>query len=509
MLGFELNWWEKNTWILEGINQLAEYNELPRCLDESKNLSVWMFIQITEEENIAELSKYFSESCYDSENQRYLTDISSYYIALFKEYLNENKNIADKKINKITKVSSIWLYSDWILENSGFDLITDIEDIDKIIFADVSEYEWERNEDLEEFIDDLVDWVDFWYPDYYNSDEFFSENDYSNNNYPKIDYLKDSYPEKISFSDNNSPNNYKINSNYVCLDNEENSWLNSENILSLLNNIEKDLNLGENNYPDTNQTWSKDWNPLNWSKTWKQAWEWVDFDQIESDYEKITDNSQWPCSNFFCIDIEMIMYDHKLFWSGEDITIEYLIKRSNEHLSKFASTSLIPAKMTTNQFELWLQNLDLPSIFHLWFQISKKPIPILNIEEESYEDNTEYSSKNLLEKYYKENWLNYQRRNSIVLLENIEQDKQNINNSIWLSVNKVIKNYNEYIEYKSVNNNSSILNKIIEKKATYWITQNFEEQYNELEKFTLWINDYIENLRSIIKWLEKIPIDSA
>jgi hypothetical protein len=66
-----------------------------------------MFIQITEEENIAELSKYFSESCYDIENKRYLTDVTSNYIALCKEYLNQNKNIAEEKTNKIKKISNI------------------------------------------------------------------------------------------------------------------------------------------------------------------------------------------------------------------------------------------------------------------------------------------------------------------------------------------------------------------------------------------------------------------
>lgn len=495
MLEFELKWWERKTWILKEVNQLAEYNEIPRCLDESNEISTSNFIKITKDENVSELTKYFSESCYNIKDKKYLTDITTSYMYLFKKYLDENKNIAEEKSKKINQVSSIWLYSDWILENSWFDLITDIEEIDKIIFSEVTQYKWGQNDDITDFLNSLVDSA-------YNQN-LTSNDDYSEDNY----YYVDDSTENDSEYNNNNTGNYNIsetktNSNYICLNNEENSWLNNQSIISLL----KSINGQQNNNNSTPQNWNSADSPKS------TGWYLDDIvtENPKSDYSKVTDNSQWPCETFFCINIEFIMYNHNLFWWGEEgMSIEYLIKRSNEHLSKFAWTSLIPAKMSTNQFELWLENLDLPSIFHLWIQISTKPIPILNIEKEWKEDETEYASKNLLERYYKENWLDYKRRNSLVLFQSIEQDKQNVNNSIWLSNERIISNNNKYWIYKYENNNSTALNKIIEKKVSYWITQNFETQFTELYKFTIWINYYIENLRSIITEMEKIPIDSA
>jgi len=59
--------------------------------------------------------------------------------------------------------------------------------------------------------------------------------------------------------------------------------------------------------------------------------------------------------------------------------------------------------MSTNQFEIGLKDLNMPDIFHMGFQISTKPIPILNIEDKSKKDETEYSAKNMLEAYYEAN----------------------------------------------------------------------------------------------------------
>ena len=47
--------------------------------------------------------------------------------------------------------------------------------------------------------------------------------------------------------------------------------------------------------------------------------------------------------------------------------------------------------------------MNLPDIFHLSFQVSTKPIPILNIEDSSKQDESELSAKNMLEEHYKIN----------------------------------------------------------------------------------------------------------
>ncbi|MDR0771825.1 MAG: hypothetical protein LBF15_01910 [Candidatus Peribacteria bacterium] len=47
------------------------------------------------------------------------------------------------------------------------------------------------------------------------------------------------------------------------------------------------------------------------------------------------------------------------------MSIEDIIARSNEHLKIFAGTSLVQSKMTTNNFQLGLKDLNLPDIFHI------------------------------------------------------------------------------------------------------------------------------------------------
>jgi hypothetical protein len=206
--------------------------------------------------------------------------------------------------------------------------------------------------------------------------------------------------------------------------------------------------------------------------------------------------------------IDFSTYEHSLFWWWEDITIEYLLNRSNKHLSKHAATSLVPAKMWTNEFELWLKDLNLPDVFHLSFQVSTKPIPILNIEKQWKEDETEFSSKNMLKSYYELNWLDYERRNDLNALAKLEANKQNINNAAWLTIEELLKKQKEndsIVEERQKKANT--LRKAIDERVSYWMISTFEEQFTELDKFTLWINDYINNLDWLIDQLRKIPIE--
>ncbi len=505
LLEFELNWWQQKKWILKEINVMAKYNEINECLDESKEIWIEKFKSIVEEENISELVNYFSDKCSSENKERgHLVERATIYMDLFKEYLRINKINSEDKTKKIYQVSSLWMYSDWILENSWFDLISDIDEIDRIIFSQVEEYEWEDSWDLEIlFEDELHDAAEAWVENLDNEinnqleDLFNWENDDNQNN----------NSNNNNSNNNNSNNNQNDNhnstdpsNNYICINNEQTSWLSNDNINNLLDNINNpnwDWNLLNDNQNSWNENWW-DWNNNN------DLWDNNYLEELESEYVKVIDNSEFPCEDFFCIVIEFITNDNSN--SSEEITIEYLIKRSNEHLAKFAWTSLIPAKHSTNQFQLWLEDLNLPDIFHIWIQIVKKPIPILNIEPEWKTDNSKYSWKNLLEEYYKLNWLNYKRRNSIVLLEWLEQNKQNINNSVWLTTERILHKDTEYKTLKTVKNNSETLTKIIWKKVALQSLKNFEEQFIELNKLISTINDYTVDLKSIIGEMEKIPI---
>jgi len=480
---------------------MAKYNEINECLDETMEISIEDFVNIIKEENISELVTYFSKKC-NNDNEKYLVEKATIYLDLFKEYLRINNIISQDKTKTVYQISSLWMYSDWILENSWFDLISDIEEIDKIIFSEVIEYKWEDYWNTEKiFEEELYNAVKKWTENLNeNIDNLLGNNEnkeYTDKYNIPLNIIPTPLTDSLDITDSTS--------NYVCADDEKKSWLNDESLDYLINKIENPVNSNWNLNIQSSYSWENTWwNQNNNSDLWNENIDENYLEELESEYVKVVDNSQWPCEDFFCIIVEFITNDNGN--SSEKVTIEYLLKRSNEHLAKFASTSLIQAQFSTNQFQLWLADLNLPDIFHLWIQIVRKPIPILNIEKVWKKDNSQYSWSSLLEEYYRLNWLNYQRRNSLVLLERLEQNKQNINNSVWLTTDRILHKNSEYNNIKNAKNTSEILTKLVWKKASLWSIKNFEEQFSELNKFMVTMNDYIENLKSIIIKINEIPI---
>ncbi len=525
---FELEWWQKKEWILTSINKYAILNQIPACLDESKNLSAEEFKTITKNQEVGKFITYLKKDCLldyakgsflekntnassalktkiknssklnSKWNKIYWTELIIKYMALLTQYEKEKKQLASIKSTQIYKISKIWLYSDWDIDNSGFDLIYDIQEIDKIIFASVEDYTWEPNQ----WIDDALNWFLKPVIDTVNK---LSSPDFWNNEDEEIVNNKQITPTPQIIKTENIDNVITTTNNYLCLSGSENSWLSTNTINSLVTDIQNNINtnntnpnLDQNTNSNNNTTDDWGWDITPWSSLNTPNWS----------YEKVRDNSEWPCESFFCINIDFTTYEHSLFWWWENITIEYLLNRSNKHLSKHAATSLIPAKMWTNEFELWLKDLNLPDIFHLSIQISTKPIPILNIEDKSKKDETEYSSENMMKEYYASYWLNYNRRNDLVLLNKIEQNKQNTGNSTWLTPEKLLeKQYENDKIAEERQRKIATLENAIYSKVSYWPIWTFEEQFTELDKFTFWINEYVNTLYSLIKKLKEIPIE--
>jgi len=489
---FEINGWIKWTSILEEINELAINDKYIECLDVSKNLSIEEFKEIIQKEDLGKLWTYLNSTCSkdDTNWMKILVD----YLLYFKEYEDKINTKTETKSKQIYQISNIWLYSDWKIENSWFDLISDIEEIDKIIFADVVDYEWWDNVDLGESIYWFIESIGEWTRELLN----WSTDSIDLNN----DSNKEENDDTINTSENSDESTIETNNTYLCSDDIQTSWLSKDNLSFILNNIDTNLNnwIIVNDSVNSN-IWN--WDTDNLEEEWSNNWN----TDIWWGYQSITDLSEWPCNEFFCIDIEYITYDHNLFWWWENITIEYLLNRSNEHLGKFASTSLIPASMSQNNFQLWLEWLNLPDIFHIWFQISTKPVPILDLAAEDKKDEWEFALKNMLESFYKSKWLDYKRRNDLTMLNNLEQDKQSVLNAKELTVRNAFLNQQEYYNDYLINKEekAKLFNKIIEKKVSYWVLETFEKQYTELDKFTLGINNYVQNIHSIILKLNAKP----
>lgn len=465
--------WE--TWTKDKINKLSKND----CL--KQNLSVEEINYVSTEWKIDLLYWKIDDKCKVSKdwitNKKLINLIKS-----IKSVDTEYKNQAKEKANQIFDMWSTWIYSDWIDWNSPFDLITDIKNIDAILFMwEPKEYEWNKFLNLEDSLNDLL-----WKSDKINSEWLeekliVSNTDNSNNEFKNL--------QEYNYS-----NSKELFSKYLCSIDNSDSWLNI-NSLYFLNSDEKVNNENKNNTTEIEK-----------ENVTKKEKEESAIDDPKSNYSKVNDNFQFPCESFFCIQIDFITYEHNLLWWFQETTIEYLIKRSNDHLKKFTNTSLVWSKMTTNNFELWLKDLNLPDIFHIWVQITKKPVPILKIEKNNKSDESIYKTENQLKFYYETYWLDYKRRNDLSLLKNVDTDKQIWLNSSLLSVPSYLEkntDFNNYIKDKL--SKKELMWKIISNETKIWIIDDFESQFKEIEVFNGSIKDYINNLDKIITNMLKKP----
>lgn len=322
---------------------------------------------------------------------------------------------------------------------------------------------------------------------------------------------------------------------FVCK--KDDSWLNTVSWKIISNTLanEKDTDEDEEEEEDnSNNSWNSNsqnsankntnssnswWKSSKSSKWWKSSWgkSWQTAPDPKQDYKKLNDNKVFPCNNFFCIDIEFKTIAWG-FWSGWDPSIEFLVKRSNKHLKKFVNSSLSQAKMSINNFELSLKDLQLPDMFHLWFQISYEPVPMLYLnkdlttgeDKETNQDDQELKLQSQLEKYYKANWMDYNMRNDLSSFNQIERKSQATFNSSAGSADEMRQKIEQLKEYqdKSLSELDS-LRTTVEEKVRYEMNWDIERQMKEVERFNRAMNDYITNLEAILNEMIKIPVDRS
>lgn len=466
-----------NEWTKDKINNIIKNN----CLND--NVSIEEIDSIVNEWKIDSIYWKISDSCKTS-NWELTTEFLLKLISAIEEIDREYKNQAKEKTNQIFNIGSTWIYSDWIEWNSPFDLIVDLKNIDTIIFMEDSEiYDWNKDIDLNAILSDLT----------YISDEINKSSTINTIINTWNNYSNEEFNVLNTYNQINSQNIY---SSYICSIDSSNSWLNYNSLYFINSKYNVNNNL-------LNNSWSYD--------NWDNSLDNFDVtDNPVSDYKKVNDNWVWPCDSIFCIDIEFLIYEHNLFsfWSNK-ISIEYLIKRSNEHLKKFTNTSLVWSKMTINNFELWLKDLNLADIFHIWIQVTKRPVPILQLEKENKVDESIYEKENQLKFYYESYWLDYERRNDLSLLRDIETDKQIALNSSLLNTQQYLKKIPEFQKYlDDKTDRKKLMWKIIENETKVWIIDDFEYHFKEIESFNWNIKDYIINLDKLISNMLKIPSDT-
>lgn len=463
----ELRWWDVGWSIVDDLNKRARLNNLEECF--SGDVTVEQMKKVYNDIDSAQIISELLKNCFDEETQSIPTEILNNYFWIIRESYYQNSLKAQTKVDSIYKIGRIGMYSDGIDENSPFDLILDLEDINSIIFEEHIPYDGVNSYDIGKVVDGTLWWIpideSFWLSKYntWNKNGSTNENDKDIKN----------FDEKICIDDNNQ------------------SGLN-ENIYKnlILKNTEKNTGI-QKDQPTP---------PLSWENEKESI-------PIGS-YKRINDNDVWPCDSFFCILIDFVTYNHNLLWWWTNLSIEWLFKRSNTHLKRFASTSLIQSKMTTNNFEIWLKDLNLPDLFHVWIQVSYKPVPMLNVDKKDLNAvDDEWRYENLFTTYYRNLGLDFKRRNDLKIFSQKEAELKSLLDSQELTPSIASEKFESFKtslqELKKQNH--YISSNIVDKKVIQEDINGYYQKYIELESFTRALMEYTFWAKWIIYEINKIP----
>jgi len=522
---YELGWQNNNiTW---NINSFLVWNEIWNCL---KNLDKNIVDNIANW-NTKVLYEHLTKACLNedwsitskkaSEIIEETSKIRDYYI-----------DIAEEKSKIIHNISRISMYADWNLENSPFDIIADLNNINKIIFKESIDYVPEESSFLGEYKNNLhatpfiniVDWKacgPWWSSAWWNSNKWDSnkDNNFFNNKNNKNSEIKSSDElsnfrkklNKISDIDSN---------NYTCPEDNEESWLNDNSLNALKNSLDNYNTSFKFDYLEWGHIKLSDSNKINNWWTYSGPIPCLAASTFKScmsksklpKYKHVNDNDLWKCNKYFCVVVEMVVTEHNLFW--DQSSVEFLLENSNKHLKKAANSSLVQSKMTINNFEISLRDLDLTEMFHMWIMVSYKTPPFLNLENFNLEvpklSNPEIGFEeveDMLRKKYKNIWLDYKDRNNIDNFTYAEQKLKSIVQSIYAPAWTTSLLQNEYIDIQNLR--AEIDNKEkkeIHKKISRDTLKNFDKQFTEIDQFYKNIWKYIIDLDVIVKKLKEIPI---
>ncbi len=442
-------------------------------------------VEAVYEWNIWVLYEKISDTCKNASGNIENSTLSFIQNVIRKHYIDSFER-AQQKVEIIWDISSLWIYSDGNLDNSAFDIIDDLEKVNDIIFASKFTYNGSESGGFQDYFDKIND----------DKKREVLQNTTDISVFKELnDWEKAFNPDNWGNFLENLLQANQHNSN-ICVDPSSwNHWLD----ISFLG----DFDLWDNSANlELIQDLENAQNPevFSWSQNNNSA---VD---LVWNYQKVNDNAMWPCDSFYCITVNFRTYNHQLLWWWDNITIEYLIDRSNQHLSKFANASLIPAKMTTNNFELWLSNLNLSELFHMSFQIQTKPVPILSLKKDEKKKETDkYSSNALLEKYYKAYWLDYKRRND---LDNFTKNKEELASIIQSTDSSITEAQQRINSLETTlaekDDEVAIMKKDISEKFTQENLWEFHNQLIEINNFTKSITEYANTLWDLIKAMDKI-----
>jgi hypothetical protein len=446
--------------------------------------------------DIEALRKVLSEECFWENAQSMSSEEVTNYISTLKKIDDSVIAKSKDKTRQTYELSRIGLYSDGSKENSPFDLVEDIKEIEKIIFCEESKYTGTPLPNTNNRFNDLIRWVLRYIPE----NPFISD--------PGSFTWTETWTgyQRIITREVITPITYSGTyiSPYACSTDINtgtgSSWLDKTIVNELLYGS------------GTNFTWSYTGGIVSWTG---RTFSWVTNNNPKRlnpwAYTRPNDNKLWDCNEFFCIKIEFrIKKQNLLGWGKSTNCIASILEKNEKHLKKYAGTSLIQSKKTKNNWELWLLNLSLPDMFSIGTQVFRRPAPILNLEkDDKKKDDNEITTKNLLEERYKNLGLDYKRKNDLHKEKQKEGEEKAFNNCPELSnqecAEKVLARQREALKAGFSPQKNSYISKAITEKWTYEDSDGYFKQFTNLEKFWVSLRDFVSNASGIIRKMNEIP----
>ena len=401
---------------------------------------------------------------------------------------------AEDKAEMTYRVARIGLYADGNTENSPFDLITDLQEIDKIIFWEEIEYNWVTpvdNQSFNNFINKII--TD-------PSPSISSEDSEDESD----DIIWEVWWE-VQNTENDPPTNVpQIPEHLYACPIPNTTELNDDEYEAIIATF--------------NPSWTWSYTPItntffypegirdNWGD-----WQWPLNSQGPSGNFSST-KAPWTCNEFFCIIIEFETTEYWLI-GWETRSIMKVLSKVAEHCEKPANASLTQRKQTTNNFEIASIIRDLPSTLRwLGIEVSTKPIPILE-ETEQDEDPTREEIKeeveNMLRERYRWLWLDYDRQNDIEIADRSQIVQKIFQTSGGMSIAYPEQRFNDFRTYDRAFTQASVQTQgDTSNTTTQMQLQWFIHHFNELERFSFSLSDFIEQFSWIITTLERIPTRS-
>jgi hypothetical protein len=148
-----------------------------------------------------------------------------------------------------------------------------------------------------------------------------------------------------------------------------------------------------------------------------------------------------------------------------------------------------------------------------WIEVQSKPIPILDDIEGEEKDEIEwdvYEIENLLRAYYKNNGMDYDRRNDLNIFNRQEEQTKVLQTSRWMPILYPEARVNELSRFQAaLAENNRVIEQSIDKKILQDDMKDFAKQFTELEKFVAAMKDFAESISGVVWEMKRIPTRSS